>query len=170
VNKPGENNGEKLNWRSTLTASQVELVEEAKKTGLFSAFCNAVVVAKDSNLPQNLEKFFITVLRTAVPKQVPRFALKRFIKEWPGTRVEYFASQQIGIIVVEGVIRAFIPSFYVSGRTIRNLRHDFRGVTSAPQETFEAWIRTKNGYVSSSGALLEELRSRSLGSFARPVL
>jgi len=161
-------------WREGLTADQVGIIDTAQSTGLLKAFGEAVErrVNHASAAPRNLERFFLTVLKTMSQKRVPSFVLQHYIQEFGrNTRTEVWSSQGICIVIANGRIKAFVPLDVFVGSPIRSLNPG-TGCTSrlgGDEQTFQAWIKTRFGYVpDSSPVFLAELRRKSVGDFARP--
>ena len=155
--------GDKKDWKSGLTQEQIGVVELAKNAGIFDAFVEVAKVAKENNMPQCLERFFITVIKTATPRTMPFFAVKAYKKEFQADQINFSVAQQIGVIVVDHVIRAFIPTDKITGRVMRNMQGKVKGKIRVAESVFHDWRRTRHGYVSGRGAMFEILRQKSIG-------
>jgi DNA-directed RNA polymerase subunit RPC12/RpoP len=163
--------GLQLSPTRTLTDAERKFMEEAREARLFEPFAKAVELAKAGQVPRDMERFFMTVMKTAAARKVPPFALERFRREYPRSRIDFWVSQGIGILLADGAIRQFVPADLVTGRTIKSLGGDsVKTKTNATPEGLEEWTRTRFGYVVGRGAFFDALRQKSIGAFSRPGL
>ncbi len=154
-------NGElmKKDYLKDLSPEQLKLLEYAQRTNLVESFRKCVAFARAEQIPKSIERFFITIMRTAVPKAVPRFALERFMTLCGlGVHVEFYTSQGIGIVVGGGQIRAFVPTELVLGKKL-----DFQGAVHLRPRATEAdlddWL-TKEDHLLTLGQRLNFGTSR----------
>src|SRR3989344_703314 len=70
-----------------LTDAQKKTVEVAKQAGILDMFEEVVRIANAGQIPRSMERFFVTFLRTAVTKVIPRFALDFFLDRFAARHV-----------------------------------------------------------------------------------
>lgn len=89
---------------------ELELIKTCRDNGLLDVFAQVVKVQTHvlHRLPKDLEKFFISFLRTAQPSVLPRQALHEFAREFPGV-IQFWKAQRIGMVISDGQICRFIP-------------------------------------------------------------
>lgn len=157
------------------TAVERQVLYSANKSGLIDALTQALSQSTElfsTSMPKDVEQFFLNWLRAAKQKMVPPFALSRCLKEFGG-RITFIAAQQIIACLSDGKIRCFMPMSLVAGAPIRSITSsNLKGRVEASELEFDSWIRTKHGYVAAagSGMFLDEMRKKSRGEFANPVM
>lgn len=152
-----------------LTEGQREALEVARSSGLLEAFDAVVrwVRAKEGgkSVPNDMEAFFLKFWAKVQPRQVPRPVLNLFIDAFPSKQIILWSADRIVAVCADGVIRCFIDQALVLGKRIEGTSVK----VGSDEKTCAEWIRTRFGFVSGKGALLEEMRQKSLGGFARTI-
>jgi hypothetical protein len=157
-------------WQQGLTPEQIGLVDVARSSGLLDAFAQAVQKRPGGNQPRSIERFFITFLKTMLLVRVPRFALEHYVKEFGRTQtINIWSGQGVCAVVVGGGIKAFVPLDIFRGKPIRSLSGNHKSRLGGDEDTFQAWVKTRFGYVPETARLfLNEMRNRSIGEFVLP--
>ena len=157
-------------WKQTLTTEQVNFVEQAKTNGLYAAF-ESVLTHMRGSAPTYPERFFVTFFRTAKPKRIPSFALASFMEKFGG-HINFWSAQGIGLVTSDSRPVYFVPIYLVAGESLRMLGNSSNSKTrlTAESQPLEDWLRTRMGYCPRGSMLLDELRRKSIGEFANPVL
>lgn len=156
-----------------LDSESQRLVDAARASGLLSTFHEVVERIMQDRIPKDVDRFFVTFLRTATPRRIPRFALDRFNKMFAHRHLEYWGAQDVGMVIVDGHIRLFVPQQLLRGTAVRRMSGGKAGsrrqldIAVAPEQ-LEEWIRTQWGYVAGEGALLTMFRRKAIGDFALP--
>lgn len=150
-----------------LTNDEQELIDYSKKNGVFDIFLSVVKTVKFNEMPINMEKYFITFLKTSSQKMIPEFALKIFYREFGG-QISFYASQGIGVVISDGVIKMFIPTQIVGGKKVRGIMTNRKINLSADEGKVEEFIKTRYGLVGGKGAMFEMMRNKSIGGFCLP--
>lgn len=147
-----------------LTEAQKQLLKDARSQGLFEAFSTVVRRVKRDQVPRQMEKFFLQFFKAAAPKKVPAHMLRALILAFPGTRIEFRANEGVGVVLADGLVRAFVPQSYVMGQRVPGAS----GVRlRADEDGFDDWIRTRYGFVAGPGPMFQALQKRSIGEFSR---
>ena len=150
------------------TPEERALIDEAKASGVFAPFVEAV---KQSGAiqPKDYEKYFLTFLSKAERIKAPQFALRMCLEE--GERagsLELWTWQHASAILADGAFRQFIPTKLVKGEPVKTLRAESGKPASAvTYPDAKAWVKTRFGYVAGRGLMLGELRKRAAGDFAK---
>lgn len=146
------------------SAKEAELLDTAKRCGLFDAFSHAAREERAfAGVPGDMDGFFLLFWRTIGRVEVPRIALAAWIAEFDG-RIEVFGSNGVLAIVSDGDIKAFIPNRYVR----RSLTDKGPQIPATVQ--FEQWVKSKFGYVPvGAGHFASALRQSNIGGFGRLV-
>ena len=153
---------------SKFTDNEQAVLDYANKYDLLEIFEKVVKLTNTETTPKDMEKFFLSTLKSAAKKTIPAFALKRFADEFGGN-IEFYSSQRIGIVLSGGIIRAFIPTQIVGGAKVRGIMGGSKRVTlRAEEDTFDGFIKTRYGLVSQVGAMFEMMKNKSLGGFCLP--
>ncbi len=159
--------GEQVDWRTGISELEQQAVQFAKDSGIFAAFSEVVRRVKSATLPQRMEKYWLNFLKSVRHKAASKFALDCLSKEFGGARIQVLALDQIGMVLADGIIRAFIPSEIVEGRKIA-ARGKAKARLPFDEGAFSDWIRTRFGYVAGKGAMFEALQQKSIGAFDLP--
>lgn len=165
--KPDKAIKEPVKVKSKFNENEQKIIIFAKNNGLLEALEKVAKIAKTEQLPMDMEKFFITVLKTSVQKVIPKFALNIFAREFGG-KIDFYASQRIGMVLSDGTIRLFIPTQLVGGVKVRGIVSNKRINLSADEDQLNRYIKTKFGLVSGKGAMFEMMRNKSIGDFCMP--
>lgn len=151
--------------------ADLELIERFKADGLFEPFATAVKAQSGVHQPASMERFLLLFLEKARAVAVPQFALEKFRNDFPRSTITVLSSDGVCAVLANGVIRLFLPSKLVKGLKIKSINTGaVKGRTLAPEQEFQEWIRTRNGYVAGKGAMFTELVGRQPGHFALPGL
>lgn len=147
----------------------IEIVEQAKKAGVFDKFTATVKIASPYNVPIDLERYFLTWFTRATKVKTPQFAIRPLLPE--GERegsLEVWAFQSIAAVVKDGRLHSFLPYQFVQGRDVpTTLTQADEAIQAAPSTlTLPVWIKTRNGYVAGKGLLFHELKGKAAGAFA----
>jgi hypothetical protein len=152
--------------KPSYSAKDAELVDSAKRCGLFDAFAHAAREERQfSGVPHDLEDFFLRFWQRLARVDVPRVALAAWITEFGG-RIEVWGADGVLAILSNGEIKAFVPNRYVrsSGTTTMAKPQTPRAAN------FERWTKSKFGYVPvGSDHFAAALRQRNMGLFGRSV-
>jgi hypothetical protein len=149
------------------TADEQKVLKYAKANGIYAGFVEVVKILKSDSLPGNIEKFFLTVLATMKPRLLPKFALNRFIEDFPGT-IDFYASQGIGIVVSSGEIKRFVPTELMGSAKIKGIGVGTKKRISVAPEELDGFLKTKYGLVAHRGAMFSMMGGKSLGNFCHP--
>jgi len=115
--------------------------KNAKDIGLIDAFAIGVSYAKGLDAPRNMEAYFLTFLRTANARRIPRFAMGYFLETFGNGEFQFWQGQGTGAIIIDDVVRAFIPLEVVIGPTAKSTDNLERTrVGDATREGIEEWI------------------------------
>ncbi len=156
-------------WKNGLTIEQLGVIEKAQANGMLEAL--KVAVSKTPiHTPKSMERFFLTFLKTARPKRIPKFALDALIAEFGG-QIELWSAQGVAGVISDGALVMFVPLEILCGASVSASGGSGAFRVKASENEFYAWVKTKMGYVPSGrGLFLEEMRRKTIGEFARPVL
>lgn len=155
-------------WRDRLDPAQVRLLDEVTETGLLRAFEQAATAAKGGETPTNMEKFFLTFLKTAVPKLVPSAALDFYVAQFPSRRINFLGGQGVLAVLADGAIKCFIPTEYVTGRKVRAANGNGFAIRTEPRmDELVVWRKTRMGYVIDGEMFADELKRISVGEFSK---
>lgn len=157
-------------WKKLLSPEQLQVLEDAKQTGVLTSFETVTKTAKSDQIPHNIEHFFLNWLKTAKPTLVPSPMLQQLIRDFKGARIQFYSAQGVGVILADGAIRQFIPTHMVVGKAIRNPSGGLKARIHAEKSEFDHWIRTQFGFVAGKGPFFETMKKRSIGEFNNPVL
>lgn len=161
-------------WIDHLSPGQKALMEMLEEIGAVRAFSEAIEAATfDNNKPSNPAKSLFSFLQKAAPRTVPSHVLNHFRTRYPNQYVQFFGFNAIAAAVVSGKIVRFIPYDFIrtrqmgAGQGVNRIKLE----KSVSDVDFEAWIRTKFGYVAADGdgLMLSTLRQRSIGDLAKLV-
>jgi hypothetical protein len=156
------------------TTPEHEVITAARRADLLEPFFRTVRVVKRDQPPKDLDAFFVTFVRGLTQRIIPAYAMKAFNALFDSRPLNYYTSQGIGVVVVDGYMRLFVPNRDVVGTRLKTA-----GTTKQTTHTLkiddgevklQEWIHTRWGYVAGTGALYEQLHNRSIGEFARPNL
>lgn len=155
------------------TVDEVRVLEMARAGGLLEAFDKTVTVAYETQgtgKPKDIDGYFIQFLKLCKPRTVPQFALSRCVREYGGA-IQFFGTQNVLACASDGKIVAFFPLHMLVGVPITSaINKRIKARVDADEDVLEMWIRTKYGYVAGSGAYMEQMRKKSFGEFANPIL
>jgi hypothetical protein len=158
------------------TTAEHDVIAAARRAGLLEPFAQVVAFVKRDQVPKDLEGFFITFVRGLTPRLIPRYALDAFNALFDHAPLEYHSNQGIGVVVINGSLRMFVPNTVLVGTRLRALNRNSGGSLKRTlkiddsEAQLREWIHTRWGYVAGTGALLDQLYTRSIGEFARPNL
>lgn len=160
-------------WKATLTDEQIHFVERCKASGMFDAF-KALLPYTSGSVPRFAERYLVTFFKTASDKRIPKFALDIFIKQFGGIferkRVGFVSAQGIGLVTSDKHPVLFVPLRLVAGDAVSSLSGNNASRLQAEEEPLLEWIKTKMGYVPMGSPFVDEMRRKSIGEFANPVL
>ncbi len=157
-------------WRESLDASQLGVVDAAKRSGLLDSFEHAVKTSMPMP-PTNIEKYFLNWVARSTPALIPQWALKEFRDLYPGEFVEFYTAQQVGAVIAGGAISLFVPIELIKGKSVRTGVDGKKAMLPPDVSGIRQWTRTRMGYVPDDArAMLSEMRKRSIGEFARPMI
>lgn len=154
------------------TREESELIGLCRANGMMNVF--AQVVEDQTHVvhrpPKDMDRFFISFLRTAHRKFLPREALSEFAKEFPG-RIEFWKSQRIGMVVSDGRICRFVPMRAMNmGGKKRSEQLEVHGVgIRRESENFDYIRRTRYGYVPLEARIFLESLLHSVGDQGRAM-
>jgi hypothetical protein len=158
------------------TAAEQDVLAAARRAGLLEPFIQTVRYVKRDQVPNDLEAFFLAFVRGLTQRLIPGYAMEAFSRLFHHRPIEYHTAQGIGVVIVDGYMRLFVPNTSVVGTKMRSLNNQSSSSVKRTlkiddgKEKLREWLHTKWGYVASEGALYEHLRTRSFGEFARPNL
>lgn len=135
------------------------VLEDAKSLGIINSFALVTSYAKGSDAPRDMGRHFLTFLRTANARRVPRFALDYFVKTLGHGNFQFWQGQGVGAVVISDFIRLFIPLEIVVG-TIAKGNLD----SSIKQRIGDSSLDEIMEWVSKDGAVL---RSDQFVSFTK---
>lgn len=153
-----------------LSREQKDLILAAHKTGIIKIFDKCVRIVKSDQIPNSMDKYFVTIMRTCVQKAIPRFALDLFRKKCTSSNVELWTSQGIGILVSNGLIRSIIPVELVFGKSFSggNGKAQFIQKAAEPEE-LEQWLN-ENIFSLGQRVSFSQTHTKALGGLANPVI
>jgi hypothetical protein len=166
---------EALSMRQGTEAEQ-DVLAAARRAGLLEPFYQTARFVKRDQVPKDLDGFFLTVLRGLTQRLIPSYAMAEFNRLFDFHPLEYHTAQGIGVVIVDGYLRLFVPNAEVVGTPLRRLNNHGSKLVKRTlklddgKAKLREWIHTRWGYVAGPGALYEHLRKRSYGDFARPSL
>jgi hypothetical protein len=160
----------KPEWTPEQVAER-NVLARAESSGILKAFEEAVESRANGQTPGHIPSYFLHYLRTMTPRLIPQRILDVLLEAYPDAFITVFASQGVACVVVEGVIRLFIPVEKLLGLSLRKLgRSSSVGVTQPRMDVDESeirnWIKTRRGYVpAGSTEFLSALRQPTMGSY-----
>lgn len=163
-----------LGDRSAATnAAEHAALMAARQGGLFAPFRQVVAVAFPDNPPTDLEAFFLTVVRSLRQRLIPNYALAILKERFPSQHIAYYSGQGIGVVVVEGSLRLFVPNQVVLGTRMRQLNQKGTRIPVMLKVEdgaikLQAWLQTAQGAVAGAGAPLHTVRNPAFGPLAVP--
>ena len=125
-----------------LSEQQLETIEVARRTGVLEKFKECVMIVKGGQAPKSIDRFYVQVMKTAVQKVVPRFALDLFRELSLDGQVQFWVSQGIGFIIADGTVQAFVPTDLVYGGK-KNLGGPAHIQTSGDEVELRKWLGSK---------------------------
>lgn len=161
--------GSNYSTKVPLKRYEQDVVELAKTTGTLDIFVRVVALTrKESQLPRNMERLFITFLRNARKKKAIQPTLKYFSRELAPARIDFYAAEGIGVVLADGEIRGFLPSALITGG--QKLSSQGLMLASGNGATnFDEWFKTRFGLVAGKGAFFAAMQAKSRGDFARTM-
>ncbi len=124
-----------------LSDREKAVLEDAKSIGIISIFSSVTAYAKGPDAPRQIDGFFLTFLRTTNARRVPRFALDYFLEALGPGRFQFWQGQGIGAVVIDDLIRAFIPLDIVIGTMAKSSTTPIRQlVGEATLEGIKEWF------------------------------
>jgi hypothetical protein len=152
-----------------VTPEEEAVLTAAEQHGVIPAFETAARACSGTP-PKNMLSFFLTFLKTAVPRTVPPFAMEVFRRHLGPGHMEVWGAQGMLAVSLDQKLRLFIPLAHVSGAAVKNLGGKFKGRLTAEPEVTEAWVKGKHGYVPTGATFFgEALKQRNIGRFGRLV-
>lgn len=149
-------------WLASITPTQRGIIAEAQENGLIHALTTAVEYMPAQSRPALVEKYLLTTLSVAEPYNkggaIPRRLLIRLRDLYPTGRVDLFKSHAMLIVVVDGLVKGFLPTNILNEAPPSR----FHSVSDAEDA---GWFKTRFGYVAGRGMLYDEMRKRYLGEF-----
>jgi len=149
------------------TTDEKKILKYATANGILAGFVEVVKLVKSDSLPGDMEKFFLMVLTTMKPRLLPKFALNRFIEDFPGT-IDFYASQGIGIVISSGEIKRFVPTELLGSAKIKGIGVGTKKRISVAPEELDGFLKTKYGLVACRGAMFSMMGGKALGNFCHP--
>lgn len=152
-------------------AEQQVFLAEAERTGVLRAFTEALERSGSSEAEaKDKGKVLLTWFKNAKLRPLPRSAVAVFREEFPRGYLEFYGSQGVIGVVVEKVLRQFIPQHLVvstaAPRVLRGIAHRL----PAPEQDAQIWVRGRHGYVPLDSTMFSEaMRQRNVGEFAKLV-
>lgn len=144
---------------SVINSPERKLLDAAIRSGIMKRFKMVVEKTMVGKRPRNIERFFLTIIRSLKPKRISRAfkkELRKIINVPGGTSIMLLASQGIGVIVSNGVMRIFIE-----------MKKALKARAERPiKKESPVWIKTRHGYAI-KGVFHDALKSPSIGQFAR---
>ena len=96
---------------------------------------------KAQDAPRNMPRFFLTFLRTASPRRVPREILAAAREIFGTGQFQSWEGQGIGAIIVDDTIRGFVPVELLRGVMANNPGENFRVRVGEPDPNeFKQWF------------------------------
>lgn len=149
------------------TEKEQQILDSFVGTELQRAFLNATKIAKQrAGMPSNIEKFFLTWLKSATAKTISRALMQQLRELFPASRIEVWGANGVIGILADGNLRLFVPQHFVEGSPIRNLGGSVQGRTTPDGVWLQEWIKTRHGYIAGRGAYFQEMKRRTYGDFA----
>lgn len=163
------------------SAQVAEFLKICNDTGLLQAFEEA---AKEQwrlqqlrgvtmpEWPKDILRFFVVFLKTAKRSFLKPSVTSSLADKYPGQSVQYFQSNGIGAVTLDGQIFRFVPACLFGPRRPKRLTDELSqpGQLSA-EDAAREWVKTRFGYVAMGHQLfLNELSRKSPGAFAKPPL
>ena len=158
------------------TEAEQDVLAAARRAGLLEPFAKTVDFVHRGYAAKDLDTFFLTFVRGLTQRKIPQYAMTAFNALFDHRPLEYHTCQGIGVVVIDGYMRLFVPNSQIVGTRLKKLNsHDGGGIKRHLKiddgtEKLREWIHTRWGYVAGPGALFETLHNRSFGDFARPNL
>ena len=147
------------------TNEQSEMLLALDNMGITKAYEEAIKMSKVENIPKDMHKSLLNFLRISSEKRVPREILQQIIREFGGM-IKVYCSNGVAVVVSDGVIRRFMPSYYLTGQRV-TVNGKTVGTARADKETINGYMRTKFGLVDGKGAFFEAMRVKYIGEFNR---
>lgn len=153
-------------WLSTLDETTKEILEGFKNSSALDAFRRTWMEVNGGGHPKIVAKTFLAWCRTAVSKKMPPQVSSFLMREYPSQTIRMVVGNNVAGILVDEVLTQLLPVSLVDGDAIKG-----NGIIRSVKpdtDRLELWIRTKYGYVSGRGLMLDEMRRKSIGAFDRP--
>jgi hypothetical protein len=156
-------------WRKELPEMQRLVLDLAERNGMLSAFRKAAETAHRDSVPSHIEPLFLRWIRECRQVMIPQEHLRRLsVALNDPHHITCFATQGILGVASGRALRLFVPAVIVLGLK-KKTRDGLRLAVEPDEAKLDEWIRTRWGYVTEP-IVLDELRKRSFGAFARPLL
>jgi hypothetical protein len=160
--------------QSTATSEESErqsLLDEADRTGLLAAFVEALEQSASSEATAKDKRgVLLTWFKNAKLRAVPRVSVEMFREEYPRGYLEFWTAHGVIGVVVEKVLRQFIPQRLVitapSSKAMGGVAHRL----APPEQEARVWVRGRHGYVPVDTPIFSSaMRQRNVGEFAKLV-
>ena len=142
-----------------------KFLAEAKDSGMLAAFAEAVSHLKPQQQPNDMGQFLLVFFRTYGEKMVPRDVLAKYSAEFSG-RLDFWSGQGIVAVLADRVVRAFVPSHFIFGATVRDAKGKARASLGTDVQALDTWVRGRHGYVPLGAPnFTEAMNRKSRGEF-----
>lgn len=158
-------------WQDSLSGKQSAVLDEAKRTGLLDCFVHALERGPHDGMPNNKEKYFLGWLQHCKPRIIPEWALNEFRELYPKKYIEFYGHGFVGAVCADSEFSLFLPINLINGISIKQRVSGEKRMGTPDVSGVRQWIRTRMGYVpAGKGAFVDEMKKKSYGEFANPVL
>lgn len=153
------------------TNQQQALLTRWQSLGLLAVFEDAIAQEFGARARPRVESFLFTFLSKAQPIWPKREVIRAATGTADAKRVNCWEYGGVTGLVINGYIRAFVPTKLLSGKVALTLnhiagaasRHDIqrRQYLERRVGSEEGWIKTRFGYVVGRGELFDEVRAHT---------
>lgn len=145
----------------------LQIIIMIQDSGIFEVFEEVLREVKKDHMPNNVPAFFLSFIRKAIPRIIPKWALDTFVKE-TNAHIDFRATEGIGVVLADGFIHRFVAADSVLGKQIRSSSGKSKAKIGANQNRFEVWTKTRFGYVlADSRIFLDQLLATPHGKLPR---
>lgn len=138
--------------------AELRIIAQARESGILEPFIKACEQVTKWSKPADLERFFVTFMRSCQARPEPAWKLKLLFDENIGGHLIAYQHSQITMIVADDNIKMFVPLELFVGGIARKIQVGRNG-TSIKQTDINDWIRTRFGYVAGTGAFYSALQA-----------